>query len=131
MLGILAHTFGPKYFTECFPYVTVLNLGKIKSAFLRLWLQVFLKGAEQNYREQKLHSMTNLFLLATRGAINAAITLIVVNRGEWLLNPDKVLCCRLLIAFLALTVKKHNSCLLRTEDLTNRNVLVTSLMHSV
>ena len=23
LLGILAHTFGPKYFTECFPYVTV------------------------------------------------------------------------------------------------------------
>ena len=22
-LGILAHNFGPKYFTECFPYVTV------------------------------------------------------------------------------------------------------------
>ena len=38
LLGILAHNFGPKYFTECFPYVSVLNLGKIKSAFLRLWL---------------------------------------------------------------------------------------------
>ena len=41
------------------------------------------------------------------------------------LKPDKVLCFRFLFAFSALTLhKKHNSCLLRTEDLTNRNVLV-------
>ena len=37
------------------------------------------------------------------------------------MKPDKVLCCRFLFAFLAL---KHNSCLLRTEYLTKRNVLV-------
>ena len=41
------------------------------------------------------------------------------------MKPDKVLCCKFLFAFLALTMQKQNSCLLRTEDLTNRNVLVT------
>ena len=42
------------------------------------------------------------------------------------MKPDKVLCCRVLFAFLALTVhKKHNSFLLRSEEPTNRNVLVT------
>ena len=47
------------------------------------------------------------------------------------MKPDKVLCCRFLFAFSALTVQKNNSCLLGTEDLTDRNVLVTSLMHGV
>ena len=41
------------------------------------------------------------------------------------MKPDKVLYGRFLFGFLALTEHKHNSCLLRTEDLTNRNVLVT------
>ena len=45
---------------------------------------------------------------------------------------DKVLCCRFLLFFLALTVQKNtNSCLLLTEELTNRNLLVTQSMHSV
>ena len=40
----------------------------------------------------------------------------------------KDLCCMLLFRFLALTLHKTQytcSCLLRTEELTNRNVLVT------
>ena len=41
------------------------------------------------------------------------------------MKPDKVLCCRFSFAFLVLTVqKKHNICLLRTEDIINRNLLV-------
>ena len=35
---------------------------------------------------------------------------------------DKVLCCVFLFSFLALTVhKKHNSSLLRTEEVPNNN----------
>lgn len=44
------------------------------------------------------------------------------------MKPDKVLCFMFMFAFLALTVhtkSAHKSCLLRTEELTNRNVLVT------
>ena len=55
----------------------------------------------------------------------------IVNRGEWWWNPTKffVLCfCSL---FWPWPCTKHNSCLLRTEDLTNRNVLVTWFMHTV
>ena len=47
------------------------------------------------------------------------------------MKPDKVFCCRFLFAFLALTVQKNTICLHLTEDLTNRNVLVTSLAHSI
>ena len=38
----------------------------------------------------------------------------------------KVLCCMFLFSFLALTVHKtqYRSCLLRTEELANRNILV-------
>ena len=37
---------------------------------------------------------------------------------------DKVLCCMLLFAFLALTLHKNNICLFRTKELTYKNVLV-------
>ena len=39
----------------------------------------------------------------------------------------KALCCMFLLAFFSLdrAQLKHNSCLLRTEELTNSNVLVT------
>ena len=37
----------------------------------------------------------------------------------------KVLCCTFLFSFLALMVHKTQNCLLRFEELTNRNVLVT------
>ena len=43
------------------------------------------------------------------------------------MKPDKFLCCMFLFSFMALTVHKHNSCLLHTEELTNRNVLVSLL----
>ena len=55
----------------------------------------------------------------------------IVNRGEWLWNSTKffILCfCSL---FWPWPCTKHNSCLLLTEELTNRNVLVTLLIHSV
>ena len=41
------------------------------------------------------------------------------------MKPYKVLCCRFLFVFMALAVQKPKSCLLRTENLTNRNVLIT------
>ena len=40
----------------------------------------------------------------------------------------KALCCMFLFSFLVLTL--HKSCLLHTEKLTNRNMLVTYFMHS-
>ena len=39
------------------------------------------------------------------------------------MKPVKVLYCRFLFAFLALTVQKHNSCLPRFEDLANSDRL--------
>ena len=43
----------------------------------------------------------------------------------------EVSCCMFLFSLLALTVQKHNSCLLGMEELTDTNVLVTYFMHSV
>ena len=35
LLSNLGHKYGPKYFKECFPYCTLLNLGTWKSLFLK------------------------------------------------------------------------------------------------
>ena len=55
----------------------------------------------------------------------------IVNRGEWLWNSSKFF----VVCFCSVSwpwpCTKHNSCLLRTEELTSRNVLVTGFMHSV
>ena len=48
-----------------------------------------------------------------------------------MLKLSKVLCCMFLFSILALTkCTNHNSCLLLTEELTNRNVSVTYFMHN-
>ena len=36
LLDSLAHRCGPKYLIECFQNLTVLNLGNVKSEFLKL-----------------------------------------------------------------------------------------------
>ena len=44
---------------------------------------------------------------------------------EMVIKCEKVLCCMVLFAFLTLTLTSHRiqySCLLQTEELTNRNV---------
>ncbi len=35
------HSIGPKYRRECLPYLMVLNLGKLKSLFRRLYIDCF------------------------------------------------------------------------------------------
>ena len=42
----------------------------------------------------------------------------------------KVLCCMLLFCFLALTLQKHNSCLVQTEELTNRKCQLKTLLYA-
>ena len=49
----------------------------------------------------------------------------LVNRGEWLWNSTNFFVAGLCSLFWPWPRTKHNSCSLRTEDLTNRNVLVT------
>ena len=57
------------------------------------------------------------------------MTQIIVNRGEWLWNSKFFVVCYC-SDFRPWTCTKHNGCLLRTEELTNRNVLVMKFMHS-
>ena len=52
-------------------------------------------------------------------------TLTIVNRGEWLWNSAKFFVVCFCSVFWPWPCTKHNSCLLQTEELTNRNVLVT------
>ena len=52
-------------------------------------------------------------------------TCIIVNRGEWLWNSTKFFVVCYCSVFWPWPCTKHNSCLLRSEKLTNRNVLVT------
>ena len=59
------------------------------------------------------------------------ITQSMVNRGEWLWNPTKFFVVGFCLLWGLDCAKTHNSHLLRTEELTNRNMLVTKLMHSV
>ena len=63
---------------------------------------------------------TDIFLYST-----------IVNRGEWLWNPTNFFVVCFCSLFWPWPCTKHNSCLLRTEELTNRNVLVTLFMLSV
>ena len=51
--------------------------------------------------------------------------LIIVNIGEWLWNPTKFFVVCFCSLFWPWPCTEHNSCLLHTEELTNRNVLVT------
>ena len=55
----------------------------------------------------------------------------IVNRGEWLWNPTKFFVACFCSLCWPSPCTKHNSCLLGTEELTNKNVLITLLMHSV
>ena len=55
--------------------------------------------------------------------------LIIVNRGEWLWNSSKFFVVCYCSVFSTWPCTKHNSCLLRTEALTNRNLLVMYFMH--
>ena len=48
----------------------------------------------------------------------------IVNRGEWLLNSSKFFFVRYCSVFWPWPCTKHNSCLLRTEELTYRKVLL-------
>lgn len=50
----------------------------------------------------------------------------IVNRGEWLWNPTKFFAV-LFTGFWSWPCRKHNFCLLLTEELTNRNVTFRSL----
>ena len=43
---------------------------------------------------------------------------------------DKILCFMFLVAFLAMTLHKHNRSLLVPEELTNRNVTVAYFSQS-
>ena len=56
---------------------------------------------------------------------------IIVKRGEWLWNPTNFFVVCFCSLFWPWPCMKYNSCLLRTEELTNSNVLVTYFMHSV
>ena len=47
------------------------------------------------------------------------------------MNSVKVLCCKISLCFLALTLHKTHSCLLGTEELTNRNVLVKAEKYEI
>ena len=47
------------------------------------------------------------------------------------MNFVKVLCCKISLCFLALTLHKTHSCLLGTEELTNRNVLVKTEKYEI
>ena len=76
----------------------------------------------------------NIFLVPQKKILRKSITLnlflIIVNRGEWLWNPTKFFAVGFCSLFWPWPCKKHNTCncLLPTEDLTNRNLLVTPLM---
>ena len=50
---------------------------------------------------------------------------IIVIRGEWLWNSSKFFVVCYCSVFWPWPCTKHNSCLLRTEELTHRNVLWT------
>ena len=66
---------GPRYFSECFPYLTVLHLGIVKSAFLRLYLLFVIsillwkprpRVHSSFSRRLNLPSVVNMSLLTTR-----------------------------------------------------------------
>ena len=57
--------------------------------------------------------------------------LIIVTKGEWLWNSTKFFVVGFCSRFWWWPCTKHNSSLLLTEELTNRNVWITQLMYSV
>ena len=70
-------------------------------------------------------------MLRARGNNVSWFARAIVNRGEWLWNSSKFFVVCYCSDFRPWPCTKHNSCLLRTEELTNGNVLVTQFMHSV
>ena len=46
------------------------------------------------------------FLMTVGRGVSSCVWQTIVDRGEWLWNPTKVLCCRFLFPFWALTVHK-------------------------
>ena len=55
----------------------------------------------------------------------------IVNRREWLWNSSKFFIVCYCSGFWPWPCTKQNSCLLQTQELTNRKVLVMWFMHSV
>ena len=64
-------------------------------------------------------------------ARNKTRTVSIIYKGRWLWNPTKFFVVYFCSIFRPWPCAKHNTCLLRTEDLANRNVLVTKFTNQV
>ena len=74
---ILLQSVGPRYLSECFPNVTVSNLGTVNSLTLKLYTPLLSLKRSQMYLGHKL-----FFTLYIRPDIHVSCNLLFINDGS-------------------------------------------------